>query len=320
MLLVSATAVEAKWVKQKTDTFAWLRTIHFVDKNTGWIGGSKGAYLTTGDGGKTWQPGTKFTTDMIRTIYFVDADRGWALCERDTFKLGSQAPSYLMRTLDGGVTWQKSEFRNSNRKRIAAMAFAKSGYGIAVGEMGTLYGLEEDNLTWAKQTPPTKYLMLDAAFSSDGLSGAMVGGGGVILFTEDAGTSWNKAVISEGSGGMLKSVFFANASDGWSVGSSGKVYQTINGGRYWRLQKSGTTSTLNSVYFHNNADGWAIGEHGTILRTSTGGNVWNSMRSNSRHHLEDIEFVGDQGWIVGFGGTLLRWDPVYKGKSPRLNR
>jgi photosystem II stability/assembly factor-like uncharacterized protein len=319
LFAVSVQTVEAKWVKQKTDSLAWLRTVDFVDRDNGRIAGGKGTYLVTSDGGKTWRNGTKFTSDSIKKLHFVDNETGWALCERDIYTLGSQSPTYLMHTANGGKTWQKTEFPDNDRRRISGLVFARSGYGIAIGEMGTFYGLGDDNLTWKKQRSPTNYLMLNAAFA-DEFNGAMVGGGGVIMFTEDAGASWNQAVVSQSEGTLLKSVFFANKRDGWAVGSKGRVFQTINGGRFWRSQKSGIELTLNDVYFVNNANGWAIGESGTILHSTTGGNVWRSVVSNSKNNLEDIDFVGENGWIVGFGGTILKWEPEGSVKRPRLNR
>lgn len=319
-MLVSVQTAYGGWVKQRSGTLAWLRTVNFSDSMHGWIGGSKGTLLFTEDGGTTWRAAAKFTSDNIRKIHFVNRLEGWALCERDVYSLGSDSPSYVMQTVDGGKTWHKVDFKDSNRRRITKIVFSGSGNGIAVGEMGTLYGLEENRVTWEKLASPTSYLMLDGAFG-DQFNGAIVGGGGTILFTEDAGATWSRAALSESSRSMLRSVFFVDSRRGWATGSNGRIYQTINGGRYWRRQRSGTAADLNDVHFIDKARGWAIGEQGILLKSNSGGNVWRYVDSKSRNNLEDISFNGETGWIVGFGGTLLKYEPISKIKSgPSLTR
>ncbi len=307
LLIWLVPSVRGEWVKQKTGSLGWFRTIHFVNSEVGRIGGSRGTYLETTDGGKTWRPGVKFTSDSIRKLYFSDVNRGWALCERDIYNLRSNDPTYLMYTVDGGKSWEHAEIMDSNHRRLTTIAFSSSGFGIALGEMGSLYGLADGNYSWKKMAPPTVYLILDGAFAND-QKGAIVGGGGTIMYTEDAGASWTPAVVSGTTRNRLNSVFFVNEYHGWTAGSGGLIYQTINGGKYWRRQKSGTNANLTDVHFTDNAHGWAIGEQGTILRTLTGGNLWREMNSNSRNNLEDMQFVGEIGWIVGFGGTLLKYD------------
>jgi len=311
--------VFAGWTKQTTNSLAWFRTIDFVNQSIGRIGGSDGTYLVTVDGGKNWRPGRKFTSDSIRRIHFTDVQNGWALCERDVYSLGEKVPAYLMRTENGGETWKRVDFAGSDRRRVVNIAFTADGRGFAMGEMGALYGLDEDKRSWKLQLAPSAYLMLDAAFADDSI-GAIVGGGGTIMFTEDAGSSWNKATVSGNANRLLRTVTFINRRDGWTAGAGGKIFQTINGGKSWRLQSSGTKTVLNDLYFKNNAIGWAIGNDGVILQTTTGGNVWSKVRSESTHHLEDIEFAGNTGWIVGFGGTLLKWETGGLSTRPRLKQ
>lgn len=306
----------AKWIKRDSNTLAWLKTVHFIDDNKGFIGGSGGTLLKTSDAGKTWQKAPSFTKDTILEIVFTDQKTGWILCERDIFSLGNMAPSYLMKTTDGGKSWEKIDFNNNQRKRISRIFFSKSGFGLAVGETGVLYGLQDDNVTWKRLSPPSLYLMRDGVFIDD-LRGAIVGGGGTIFFTEDAGTTWNPAFVADKQKAKLNSIFFIGAKYGWAVGSKGKIYQTINGGKFWRVQKTRVSENLNDVYFLNNAEGWAIGNGGTILHTTTGGNVWKEESNFLEHKLEEIVFHGKKGWIVGFGGTIMFYDPDNNSASKR---
>lgn len=302
---------KAEWVKQDSRTLSWLRTVYFVNERAGWIGGSSGTLLETTDGGKTWNRLRAFTSDTIRQIYFSDENNGWILCERDAFSLGADSPSYLMKTADGGVKWERVNFTGGKRERIAKIFFSKNGLGLAVGEAGAFFVLQDDGKTWKKQSAPIRYLLLDGAFTDD-FHGAVVGAGGSILFTDDAGMSWNPASVFGEPKTKFNSIFFINQRNGWTVGTGGKIFHTLSGGRTWREQKSGVSADLNDIFFVDTAEGWAIGTGGLILHTTTGGNVWKIKESKVRHRLEKIFFVGRKGFAVGFGGTILIYDSAAK--------
>lgn len=305
---------QAEWVKQKSETMAWLRSVYFIDEKTGWIGGSGGTLLETTDGGKNWDRLRNFTSDTIRQIYFSDKKNGWILCEKDAFNPGANPPSYLMKTNNGGADWEQINFVGGRRERITKIFFTKSGLGFAIGEAGAFFSLQADSKTWKKQSPPIHYLMLDGTFSDD-FNGAVVGAGGSILFTDNAGLSWTRASVQGEPKTKLNSVFFINQKNGWAVGAQGKIFQTFNGGRFWKEQKTGVDVELNDIFFLDTAEGWAIGNDGVILHTTTGGNVWTVKNSKVTHRLEKIFFTGKSGWVVGFGGTILRYSEKRENPS-----
>ncbi len=297
----------AGWTKQPSNTLAWLHDVYFLNGQTGWIVGSSGTLLATRDGGATWTQNKHFNDDTIRQVYFTDERHGWLLCERDLFALGKNSPSYLLKTVDGGATWQPVELANPQRKRLTKIFFNKYDFGTAIGEVGAFFTMNSDKKIWKPMPSPARYLLFDGLFTDD-WNGVVVGAGSSIFYTEDAGLSWAKADVLGESNTRLNAVFFANQKSGWAVGAAGKIFQTFNGGKLWREQKSGIAKDLNSVFFENTAEGWAVGGEGMILHTKTAGNVWTSVDSKARHNLEKVTFVGKKGWAVGFGGTILSYD------------
>ncbi|MGI9036487.1 MAG: WD40/YVTN/BNR-like repeat-containing protein, partial [Pyrinomonadaceae bacterium] len=177
----------AAWTKQNSGTLAWLHSIYFADEKEGWIVGSNGTILTTADGGESWKLSKKFTEDNLRDVYFSDSQNGWLLCERNLYGSGENSPSYILKTANGGETWEKITVTGESRERIARLFFSKNGNGFAVGEAGTLWAMTNDKKIWKKTSLPVRYLMLDGMFA-DATRGALVGGGGSILFTEDDGS------------------------------------------------------------------------------------------------------------------------------------
>ncbi len=303
LFLICFQTAQADWVKQNSNTLAWLHDVHFFNETKGFIAGSNGTFLETKDGGKTWTKRKNFIEDTILQIYFSDDYSGWLLCERPIFNRGANSSSYLMKTTDGGESWEKVEFKDGGRNRITKIFFNQKGKGTAIGESGAFFESKDDG-TWEKSPSPIRYLLLDGAFFDD-THGAIVGAGGSVYFTEDSGASWNQANIFGDKSAKINAVFFANQKSGWAVGTKGKIFQTVSGGKTWREQKSGVTKDLFDVFFTNAAEGWAVGSDGTILHTKTAGNVWTLENTKVKHKLEKIIFVGKKGFAIGFGGTIL---------------
>jgi photosystem II stability/assembly factor-like uncharacterized protein len=310
----------AEWIKQTTNSFAWYRDIHFLDHKRGWIVGSDGVMLSTIDGGATWLQAKKFTTDAFVQIYFENERNGWLLCERNIYARGSDPTSYLRRTTDGGLTWEKIEFQEGGRERVTKLLFHDDGRATAFGEGGVFFGLQEDRTAWKKSQTAIHYLLIDGGFANDRV-GAIVGTGGTILFTEDAGFTWEKATLLGDLDTRFNAVDFAGKF-AWAVGSKGRVFRS-NGARLWRQMGTATTANLNDVYFISESNGWAVGDNGVIVRTRDGGLNWNEVSSRTTHKLEKVIFNNGRGWAIGFGGTVLMYEDASstdKGVKPILMR
>jgi photosystem II stability/assembly factor-like uncharacterized protein len=112
---------------------------------------------------------------------------------------------------------------------------------------------------------------------------------------------------------------FVDARYGWTVGSGGAIFRTINGGRSWQPQSSGVTADLFDVKFLDASEGWAVGADGTLLHTRDGGLHWTVEPSATPHALERIFFTDrSHGWAVGFGGTIISYDSSKLQSAPRL--
>lgn len=306
--LICFQTARGNWTQQQSGTLAWLRDVYFLNENKGFAAGGGGTLLSTEDGGKSWKKEAIPTSDAIEQIHFFDENTGWLLCQRSSYNRGANSPSYLLKTADGGAHWEQANFiGGGGRERVTKVFFSQNKLAMAIGESGILLALKDDGKTWKRIISPTRFLLLDGDFTDD-FHAAIVGAGGSLFFSEDAGASWNKAFVSGDVKTKLNNVFFVNKNSGWAVGGEGKIYQTVNGGKSWRGQNSGFTENLTDVFFVNTAEGWAIGEIGTILHTTTAGNLWTAVASNTKHKLEKVFFIGKKGWAVGFGGTILSFD------------
>ncbi len=248
IVLCGIQSANADWVRQNTSSFAWFRDVFFVDQSKGWIVGTGGVMLTTENGGQTWAPARKFTTDAFLQIHFTDEYTGWLLCERDVYARGNNPTSYLRKTTDGGRTWEKIEFMDSGRERVTKLLFNRDGTATAFGEGGIFYKLQEDGVSWKKSQTAIHFLLLDGSFA-DEFTGAIVGTAGTILFTEDSGLTWEKATLLGDRDARLNAVYYSGPKGAWAVGARGKIFRSTGGGRLWRQMDSGTTINLNDVFF-----------------------------------------------------------------------
>lgn len=313
LILVSTQfTIAGEWRKQPSGTLAWLHSIYFLDGKRGWIAGSNGTLLTTTDGGATWKTAPKPSEDNLRDVFFIDEKNGWLLAERDIFKLKSagEARSVLLRTTDGGATWERTGIFPINKTespQFTRLLVSEDRTTVwAIGELGSLYRLENDQI-WQKQAPPTRFLLRGGAIFNRN-EAVLIGAGATILHTTDGGNIWREARVYSGENARFNSVFFATRSLGWAVGMGGRIFASFDGGRTWRMQNSPVASDLFDVRFITPNEGWAVGDGGALLHTINSGNNWTSEKINTTHRLERIVFIGrERGFAVGFGGTILAY-------------
>lgn len=141
-------------------------------------------------------------------------------------------------------------------------------------------------------------------FLADGRNGWVVGDGGKVLRTTDAGGLW--APQTSNTSFNLRGVWFTGAQEGWAVGFSGTVLRTSNGGTSWqRLTNVGVGDNLMDVFFASRDTGWAVGTNGAVVRTFDRGASWQLTRVPAGGTLQSVAFAGARdGWAVGDNGVI----------------
>ena len=85
-----------------------------------------------------------------------------------------------------------------------------------------------------------------------------------------------------GTSRWMAHICFVNSQVGWASGDHGTIRKTMDGGKTWTGQTSGTTYNLSSIYFIDTLMGWAVGglydtTHSVIVKTTDGGATWVSL-------------------------------------------
>lgn len=167
----------------------------------------------------------------------------------------------------------------------------------------------------------TRSMMLDATRAGERL--VTVGDRGVVLLSDDQGTSWRQA-RDVPVDTMLNAVSFADEHNGWAVGHWGVILHTADGGETWSRQRLDTSEDrpLYSVHFIDKQHGVAVGLWSLLLRTRDGGQTWedvvldpppgdtradrNLMRIFA-NHTGDLFIVGERGTVLQSSDGGQRW-------------
>jgi len=156
---------------------------------------------------------------------------------------------------------------------------------------------------WVQQVSNSSRRLNGIYMQPDGRSGCVVGDGGEILTTGDAGETWVRRASNTSFN--LQAVWFMTASKGFAVGNAGTILRTTNGGLNWTLVTSNASENLRDVCFAHPDTGWAVGTSGAILRTFNAGASWQKQNPTA-FALNGVAFSDTRnGWAVGDNGTIV---------------
>ena len=238
--------------------------------------------------------------DKAVGVHFTDENKGYIV--------GNDG--LLLVTSDGGITWERTKFSEDSYNDV----FFVGEKGWIVCEGGLIHYSTDGGKSWRRQTTNIKKSLLSVFFVNEN-KGFAVGGDGVILKTEDAGSSWNlvdidwTAMIPEELLELgvvsinLYEVFFQNETLGFIVGDSGTILRTTDGGTDWGLVHMADVPPIFSIGFKNDKEGFTVGHHGFFLKTENGGSSWERLKIDTENNLYKISFLGDYGVIVGDQAT-----------------
>lgn len=264
----------------------------------------------------------------LHAIYFVDEKTGWIGGSNGT----------LLRTSDGGRTWEKSQFKGTDS--IRDIAFIRGSEGWMLCEQSPFGGGKRSNRSYLMHTTDggNNWSRFDFKFTSEPRTaiffdkkgeGYAVGEGGVIAGFSRDGVADKKTEISLRY--LILDGVALNNSRMLLVGGGASIIWTDDDGRSWNRSKFDLPqpmTKLNAVTFINDRRGWAVGNEGVIVSSVDGGKSWRTEVSNTSTNLTDILFNdAKNGFASGENGIILRsvdggtsWTPETTGSKHRLER
>lgn len=221
----------------------YLYDICFTDSLHGWVIGEAderlpGVLRSTADGGATWSEAIIYEVQIPYDVIFTDSMTGFI---GGADYNGSELCSRIIKTTDGGATWQvKLNYCSDPFCFYKSLAFANDSVGWFAGE------------SWI-----------------EGIHGSEAEYG-FIMATTDGGETWNEIFSDE--------IFPSDAcplsgQSGWAVGGGGFFMYTANGGENWEMMNLPPGENLYDIFFIDDDTGWAVGTYGTVMYTNNNGTM-----------------------------------------------
>ena len=255
------------WVKHALNTREDINEIYFRNDDNGYLVAGRVMFITR-DAGKSWHETKLYDADIksgtpeFLSIRFANKKVGIAIGSiwQKAGKEELVTDSLVMRTDDGGETWQR--IKVPSKVELYHLDFSDTDHVWVVGDKGTVLASSDGGKTFAVQQTTITRALFNVDFR-DNNDGYAVGGGGTILRTENGGLTWQK--VANQYPETLKRVDFADDKNGWIVGYGGAILRSVDKGRTWIRQSSSTTARIYGL-FMSKKYGWAVGEKGLVLK------------------------------------------------------
>lgn len=256
------------WTKYSLNATEDINEIYFRNDENGYLVAGRKMFITR-DAGRTWQETRIYRSGAFGagspeflSIRFSDKKHGYVVGSvlRRSGDDEVVIDSLLMRTEDGGDTWQRITV--PTKTELFHLDFSGNSHGWIVGDGGVILASTDEGRTWTKQMSGTSLPLYNVDFRDDN-EGYIVGKTGTILRTSNGGASWEK--VSTNFKDTLMRVDFADDKNGWIVGYRGDILRSNDKGKSWIRQESNTREPLYGL-FMDRKFGWAVGAKGVILR------------------------------------------------------
>jgi photosystem II stability/assembly factor-like uncharacterized protein len=267
---------------------------------------------------QSWSDQNSSITNDLNDVAFVDNNNGWAV--------GRQGK--IVHTTNGGATWAEQNSGTTNDLQRVSMVSSTSGY--AVGATGTV--IKYNGSTWSTLNISFSQDMYGVYFL-DSNTGWVSGDWGRIMMTTNGGSTWTIQMDNSTYSNTFRDLAMLSATEGWAVGSSGKVLKY--NGSSWSSVSNPATANLTDLYavgFSGSGNGFTSGQNSTMYQWD--GSSWNTQNTalpdNSFHVYDLCMLSSSLGYAVttpgfGGGGVILKYngntwasDYAYTGMNSEL--
>lgn len=300
-----------------------IRGLSVLDDSVAWVSGSNGWVGRTADRGKTWnwlQVAGHETTD------FRDIE---AFSGSEALIISAGSPLIILRTADGGNTWQGTYRDEQPDIFFDGMDFWDDDRGIAYGDPigGVMQLLEtrDGGRSWQNMSERAGLQLTDgeAGFAASGTGIRALQGGHVFIasgghrsrlfHSGDYGLTWSARAcpIIQGTASTgIFSIAFRDEHRGVAAGGDyhhdrltrNTVLLTEDGGITWKAPKRGTNGYRSAVEYISNGILLATGTSGVDISLD-GGNHWDALSGGSFHVARKAK---NGTWVVlaGVNGRI----------------
>ena len=304
-----STDAGSSWIKKQIPTLSSGK-LEFLSDLLGWIYTDKGLFKTT-DGGENW---VKVSALSFETLKALNSQILVATLLEVYYGVHGffWTSRKIVRSEDGGVTWQTMLFTNYTYTRSPSMVFLDENNGWEFdirtdvtnytlnmfktsdgGINWQWYGIASYNAIWAPNFVNNNIGFSIARDTNNDTA---------IVKTTDSGISWFNIFSANI---PIQGLFFIDESNGWACGNSGITYRTTNGGISFDTVQTGINENLIAIKFLDHFNGFIVGQDGIVLRTTDGGVTF---IEDGKKYLNLSNFALSQNYPNPFNpSTKISW-------------
>lgn len=281
------------WIRIELNSDVNLNALYFTNDYNGFIVGDSGTVFTTLNSGDDWQllksgyknnfyslavNGNKiFLTgssgliglfnDKTKKIYNLVTGITQSIFKvtfiSDYFGIAVGSDGLILKTEDGGLTWQRKLSNVS--ENLFSVSFADNKNGTIVGWNGLILKTEDGGDTWEKIKLKYNSYFKDVLFVNEFL-GFIVGGDGLILRSENGGNDWDEVNLNSTSG--LYKIIFDSSDNGMIISNRGEVFHSTDAGKSWNMKPVGRPVALNDIKKLSSGNYMVVGNNGSLFKSS----------------------------------------------------
>ena len=277
--------------------------------------GERGNVLYSTDSGASWTQVQVPTSANLTAVHFADERHGWAVGHDEV----------ILRTEDGGDSWQRTHFAPENKRPLLDVWFADADYGLAVGAYGAMYASEDGGRTWAEMAfepaplagaalpaDPDDYdaevdmgfdFHLNAIVRGPGSRLYLAAEAGRLFRSDDNGRSWRE--LPSPYDGSFYGILPLDGDALLAFGLRGHLFRSEDGGMSWQKLETSTTALLNSAIRPTPDTVIIAGLNGVLLVSTDGGKSFAYTQQDDRKALSTMVWVGG-GQVVTAGEAGVR--------------
>lgn len=288
--------LDSDWTDIASPTNAALNDV-VISADEGWAVGDDGTVLRTVDGGLTW---TQLDVGTSADLVQIAALSGGTPIRNYVFAAGSDGTIVLSR--DGGVSWSVKRTGNELLVAIGAFISDVTDTFAAVGNDGgsvVILTSTDELETWTKTVVRADAKATSAAFSFS--EGFVIGERGLLLHSEDKGSSWAPVVTSISNANLYGLDSFSPTIVGDAIAIERKSEGQVTS---WQVVGSSALPVMRDLDFD-----WAIGRssngHAAAVDFAAGLDSYVVEDLGITTELRAVSVAYQGVFAVGAGGRIL---------------
>ena len=304
------TGLFSKWYwSQPSPTGNLLKSIHFINHDTGFAAGELGVIIKTTDGGDKWDVCRSATSEDLNEITFLNETTGFAAGNSGT----------ILKTTDCGNNW----FNVSYHSKVSFydIQFCDKLTGYASGLNGIIIKSTDTGNSWFTLYTGESSALFCISFLNESVG--VAGGYNVLLKTTNGGLNWTGQNLNQNFTGAIKGVTYIDENTICAAGDlpAGVFIKTTDGGNNWILTSfglpylfGGSADLVRDMSFKNSNTGFIVTDFATILKTTDSGISWKRDSSFRPSYAKisvmyDVNILSQEKIkICGGGGTVFASD------------